>query len=65
VKHDTKVTKYQRKKGKRLTPYKILKTDPINAGANWKDAEVVVDNGLIWKRILKNNKNERILSVNR
>lgn len=36
--------------GKRVTSYKTLKTDLINAGADWKDEEVVVDNGLITSR---------------
>jgi protease I len=37
-------------KGKRVTSYKTIKTDLINAGADWKDEEVVVDNGLITSR---------------
>jgi len=37
-------------KGKRLTSYKSIKTDLINAGADWKDEEVVVDNNLITSR---------------
>jgi protease I len=37
-------------KGKQLTSYKTLKTDLLNAGADWKDEEVVVDNGLITSR---------------
>ena len=40
-------------KGKRLTSYKTLKTDLINAGADWKDEEVVVDNNLITSRFPK------------
>ena len=36
--------------GKHLTSYKTLKTDLINAGANWTDEEVVVDNALITSR---------------
>src|ERR1035437_6209532 len=36
-----------RLKGKRLTSYRTIKTDLINAGADWRDEEVVVDNGLI------------------
>jgi protease I len=40
-------------KGKRLTSYKSLKTDLINAGADWKDEEVVVDNGLVTSRTPK------------
>jgi protease I len=34
-------------KGKHLTSFPSLKTDLINAGANWIDKEVVSDNGLI------------------
>jgi protease I len=37
-------------KGKQMTSYKSIKTDLINAGANWKDEEVVEDNGLITSR---------------
>lgn len=37
-------------KGKKLTSYKTLKTDLINAGADWKDEEVVNDRGLITSR---------------
>jgi protease I len=37
-------------KGKRLTSYKTIKTDLINAGADWRDEEVIVDNGLITSR---------------
>jgi len=37
-------------KGKQLTSYKSIKTDLINAGADWKDEEVVVDNKLITSR---------------
>ena len=37
-------------KGKLLTSYKTLKTDLINAGADWKDEEVIVDKGLITSR---------------
>jgi protease I len=37
-------------KGKRLTSYKSLKTDLINAGADWIDEEVVMDNRLITSR---------------
>ena len=37
-------------KGKQMTSYKSIKTDLINAGAEWKDEEVVVDNGLITSR---------------
>ena len=37
-------------KGKRMTSYKSIKTDLINAGVDWKDEEVVVDNKLITSR---------------
>ncbi|MET6999212.1 type 1 glutamine amidotransferase domain-containing protein [Chitinophaga defluvii] len=37
-------------KGRKVTSYKSLKTDLINAGANWVDEEVVVDNGLVTSR---------------
>ena len=37
-------------KGKQMTSYKSIKTDLINAGADWKDQEVVVDKGLITSR---------------
>jgi protease I len=37
-------------KGKQLTSYKSIKTDLINAGADWKDEEVVVDKKLITSR---------------
>jgi|ERR1035437_3654203 protease I len=40
-------------KGKQLTSYKSIKTDLINAGADWKDEEVVVDNNLITSRTPK------------
>ena len=40
-------------KGRQLTSYKSLKTDLINAGAEWKDEEVVVDNRLITSRTPK------------
>ncbi|WP_026260086.1 type 1 glutamine amidotransferase domain-containing protein [Segetibacter koreensis] len=36
--------------GKTLTSYPSIKTDLKNAGANWVDKEVVVDNGLITSR---------------
>jgi len=36
--------------GRRLTSYPSLKTDLKNAGANWVDEEVVVDNGLVTSR---------------
>jgi protease I len=37
-------------KGRTMTSYPSLKTDLINAGVNWKDEEVVVDNGLVTSR---------------
>jgi protease I len=40
-------------KGKKLTSYKSIKTDLINAGAEWKDEEVVIDNKLITSRYPK------------
>lgn len=36
--------------GRTLTSYPSIKIDLINAGANWTDREVVVDNGLITSR---------------
>ncbi len=36
--------------GRKLTSYPSLKTDLTNAGANWVDEEVVVDNGLVTSR---------------
>lgn len=36
--------------GRRLTSYPSLQTDLKNAGANWVDEEVVVDNGLVTSR---------------
>jgi len=37
-------------KGKEMTSFPSIKTDLINAGVNWKDEEVVVDNGLVTSR---------------
>jgi protease I len=37
-------------KGKKMTSYHTLKTDLKNAGADWVDQEVVVDNGLVTSR---------------
>lgn len=37
-------------RGRRLTSYPSIKTDLRNAGANWVDEEVVVDNGLVTSR---------------
>lgn len=36
--------------GRKMTSYHTLKTDLKNAGAEWVDQEVVVDNGLITSR---------------
>jgi protease I len=36
--------------GRRLTSYPSLQTDLHNAGADWVDEEVVVDNGLVTSR---------------
>ncbi|TYA52465.1 type 1 glutamine amidotransferase domain-containing protein [Formosa maritima] len=37
-------------KGRKVTSYNSIKTDMINAGANWVDQEVVVDEGLVTSR---------------
>jgi len=37
-------------KGKRMTSYHSIKTDVINAGAQWEDRDVVADNGVITSR---------------
>ncbi|MBV7268639.1 type 1 glutamine amidotransferase domain-containing protein [Winogradskyella luteola] len=37
-------------KGRKITSYSSIKTDMINAGANWLDEEVVVDSGLVTSR---------------
>jgi protease I len=37
-------------KGRTMTSYNAIKTDLINAGVNWVDKEVVVDNGLVTSR---------------
>ncbi|GHD49375.1 type 1 glutamine amidotransferase [Mycetocola manganoxydans] len=37
-------------RGRELTSYPSLKTDLVNAGANWVDEEVVVDSGLVSSR---------------
>lgn len=36
--------------GRNMTSYHTLRTDLLNAGANWTDAEVVVDQGLVTSR---------------
>ena len=37
-------------RGRRMTSYPSIKADLINAGADWVDEEVVVDNGLVTSR---------------
>jgi protease I len=37
-------------RGRTMTSYPSIKTDLKNAGANWVDREVVVDNGLVTSR---------------
>ena len=37
-------------KGRDMTSYNSIKQDLINAGANWSDQEVVVDQGLVTSR---------------
>ena len=37
-------------KGRTVTSWPSLQTDLRNAGANWVDQEVVVDNGLVTSR---------------
>lgn len=37
-------------RGLRVTSYHSIKTDLINAGAKWEDAEVVTDQGIITSR---------------
>lgn len=37
-------------KGRKMTSYASIKTDLINAGVNWVDEEVVVDDGLVTSR---------------
>lgn len=36
--------------GRRLTSYPSIRTDVLNAGGNWVDEEVVVDEGIITSR---------------
>lgn len=42
--------------GRRMTSYHTLKTDLKNAGVEWVDEEVVVDNGLVTSRSPKDLK---------
>ncbi len=37
-------------KGRRMTSYKSIKTDVINAGGKWEDSQVVADNGVVTSR---------------
>ena len=37
-------------KNREMTSYPSIKTDLINAGAEWRDEEVVTDNGLVTSR---------------
>lgn len=36
--------------GRQMTSYPSIRTDLVNAGVNWVDKEVVVDNGLVTSR---------------
>lgn len=36
--------------GRRVTSYKSIKTDVINAGGKWEDTQVVTDQGLVTSR---------------
>jgi deglycase len=37
-------------RGRKMTSYKSIRTDVINAGGKWEDSEVVVDQGVITSR---------------
>ncbi|PSJ61861.1 type 1 glutamine amidotransferase domain-containing protein [Kumtagia ephedrae] len=37
-------------KGRRVTSYKSIRTDVVNAGGKWEDSEVVTDQGLVTSR---------------
>jgi protease I len=37
-------------RGRRITSYESIRTDCVNAGADWVDSEVVVDQGLVTSR---------------
>ena len=52
-------------RGRQLTSYGSIRTDLVNAGANWTDAEVVVDQGLVTSRSPKDLPafNLRVLEV--
>ncbi|MEO6490666.1 MAG: type 1 glutamine amidotransferase domain-containing protein [Ferruginibacter sp.] len=36
--------------GRQMTSFQSIRTDLVNAGADWQDKEVVVDNGLVTSR---------------
>ena len=36
--------------GRKMTSYPSIKTDLKNAGVNWEDKEVIVDQGLVTSR---------------
>jgi len=36
--------------GRKMTSFKSIKQDLINAGAKWEDSEVVVDQGFVTSR---------------
>ena len=38
-------------RGRRMTSWPSIKTDLMNAGAQWEDCEVIVDQGLITSRM--------------
>jgi len=46
-----------------MTSYPSVQTDVKNAGANWHDREVIVDNGLVTSRSPKDLKafNEKMI----
>ena len=37
-------------RGRKVTSYKSIKTDVVNAGGKWEDSAVVVDQGLVTSR---------------
>ena len=37
-------------KGRRVTSYKSIRTDVVNAGGKWEDSAVVTDQGLVTSR---------------
>ena len=37
-------------RGRRMTSYKTIKSDLVNAGAQWEDSEVVTDKGVVTSR---------------